>query len=157
MARPATKLSLIFKGEKAITAETALQLEKVVGVPAHIWLGLDSEYRLTLARQQEQEEEERLKMKSGWFPILLHELVKVGIVQARPDLKTRFLKCKRFLRGIPPCRPEVRRFQAAFRKEMSRGTVQIAGTLHGGVARIGVIKAQGISCGPFDNRHLSAG
>ena len=46
--RTASKLSLIFKGEKAITADTALQLEKVVGVPAHIWLGLESEYRLSL-------------------------------------------------------------------------------------------------------------
>ncbi|MBI4720689.1 MAG: HigA family addiction module antidote protein, partial [Chitinivibrionia bacterium] len=52
MARPASKLSPIFKGDKAITPDTALQLEKVVGVPAHIWLGLESEYRLTLARQQ---------------------------------------------------------------------------------------------------------
>ena len=49
MNRPATKLSPIFKGEKAITPDTALQLEKVVGVPAHIWLGLESEYRRTLA------------------------------------------------------------------------------------------------------------
>jgi addiction module HigA family antidote len=48
MNRPAPKLSAIFKGEKAITPDTALQLEKVVGVPAHIWTGLESEYRLTL-------------------------------------------------------------------------------------------------------------
>ena len=32
--RPAPKLSAIFKGEKAITPDTALQLQKVVGVPA---------------------------------------------------------------------------------------------------------------------------
>lgn len=52
MDRPASKVSPIFKGEKAITPETALQLEKVVGVPAHIWTGLEAEYRLTLARQE---------------------------------------------------------------------------------------------------------
>lgn len=50
MNRPAAKLGAIFKGEKAITSETALQLEKVTGVPAHIWTGLESEYRLTLAK-----------------------------------------------------------------------------------------------------------
>lgn len=50
MNRPAPKLSAIFKGRKMITPETALQLEKVVGVPAHIWTGLESEYRLALAR-----------------------------------------------------------------------------------------------------------
>jgi HTH-type transcriptional regulator/antitoxin HigA len=53
MGRPATKLSPIFKGEKRITPETALQLEKVVGVAARIWTGLESEYRLALARNAE--------------------------------------------------------------------------------------------------------
>ena len=48
--QPASKLSAIFKGEKAITPDTALQLEKVVGVPAHIWNGLEAEYRLVQIR-----------------------------------------------------------------------------------------------------------
>ena len=48
MSRPAARLSAIYKGEKAMTPETALQLEKVVGVPAHLWIGLESEYRLAL-------------------------------------------------------------------------------------------------------------
>lgn len=49
MNRPAAKLSAIFGGEKAITPETALQLERVVGVPAYIWTGLEAEYQLTLS------------------------------------------------------------------------------------------------------------
>jgi len=53
MDRPAPKLSAIFKGEKAITPDTALRLEGVVGVPAHIWTGLESEYRLALDRTEE--------------------------------------------------------------------------------------------------------
>jgi HTH-type transcriptional regulator/antitoxin HigA len=53
MDRPAPKLSTIFKGEKAITPDTVLRLERVVGVPAHIWIGLESEYRLALARTEE--------------------------------------------------------------------------------------------------------
>jgi HTH-type transcriptional regulator/antitoxin HigA len=52
MGRPAPKLSAIIKGTKAITAETALQLERVLKVPAHIWMGLESEYRLVLARKR---------------------------------------------------------------------------------------------------------
>src|SRR5690606_1407062 len=61
MNRPAAKLSAIFSGDKAITPDTALQLEKVTGVPAHIWNGLESEYRLTLARLQEHKELENRK------------------------------------------------------------------------------------------------
>jgi HTH-type transcriptional regulator/antitoxin HigA len=53
MGRPASKLSHIFSGSKAITPETALQLENVVGVPVHIWTGLEAEYRLTLAKNEE--------------------------------------------------------------------------------------------------------
>src|SRR5690606_38631493 len=56
MNRPAAKLSAIFRGDKALTPDTALQLEKVTNVPAHIWNGLESEYRLTLARLQEHKE-----------------------------------------------------------------------------------------------------
>ena len=50
MDRSSVKLSAILKGKEAITPETALQLEKILGVAAHIWNGLESEYRLTLAR-----------------------------------------------------------------------------------------------------------
>jgi len=52
MNRPPGKLSAIFRGKKAITPQTAIQLEQVLGVGAHIWLGLETEYRLTLAREQ---------------------------------------------------------------------------------------------------------
>ena len=52
MNRPAPKLSAIIKGTKSITAETALQLERILKVPAHIWMGPESEYRLVLARQK---------------------------------------------------------------------------------------------------------
>jgi HTH-type transcriptional regulator/antitoxin HigA len=51
MGRPAPKLSAIFKGTKALTPDTAMQLEKVVDVPANIWLGLESEYRRTLGNK----------------------------------------------------------------------------------------------------------
>jgi len=42
-----SKLRRILKGVDAIDEETALKLEKVLGVPAHIWLGLDREYQAT--------------------------------------------------------------------------------------------------------------
>src|SRR5664280_2040257 len=81
MRRPPAKLSAVFKGEKAITPDTALQLEKVVGVPAHIWLGLESEYRLTLARAQSQVEYARLRDESRLVAGYCYsELMKAGVV-----------------------------------------------------------------------------
>jgi HTH-type transcriptional regulator/antitoxin HigA len=51
MGRPPQVISGICRGKKAITPETALELEKVLAVPAHIWLGLETEYQLTIARR----------------------------------------------------------------------------------------------------------
>ena len=56
----------IVQSKVAITPETALQLERVLGVPAHFWLSLDVNYRESLARKKSQkalsEDEAWLKM-----------------------------------------------------------------------------------------------
>ncbi len=49
MGRPAPQLSSIFNGDEAITPDTALQLAQATHVPAHVWTGLETEYRLTAA------------------------------------------------------------------------------------------------------------
>lgn len=51
MGRPVQAVNEIVKGKKAITAETALQLEAALGVDAQLWLGLEARYRLILAKQ----------------------------------------------------------------------------------------------------------
>lgn len=51
MGRPVQTINEIIKGRKAITAATALQLEDVLGIPAYLWLNLQSAYDLTHARQ----------------------------------------------------------------------------------------------------------
>src|SRR6266853_371019 len=53
MGRPAQAINEIVRGTKEITAETAIQLERVVGVPAHIWLGLEAEYQHVKARRED--------------------------------------------------------------------------------------------------------
>ena len=42
----------IIRGSKALTPETAIQIEKTLGTPAIIWLDLDSRWRLWLARER---------------------------------------------------------------------------------------------------------
>ncbi len=44
------KLNLIFRGNEQFTSDMALQLEKITGIPAHIWTGLDSEYHLSMIK-----------------------------------------------------------------------------------------------------------
>ncbi|MCH8226293.1 MAG: HigA family addiction module antidote protein [Chloroflexi bacterium] len=50
MGRPANTINEIINGKKAITAETALQLEAVMQeIPARFWLNLETDYQLTKA------------------------------------------------------------------------------------------------------------
>jgi HTH-type transcriptional regulator/antitoxin HigA len=50
MGRPLNAINEIVKGKKAITAETALQLEAVMPeIPARFWLNLETDYQLTKA------------------------------------------------------------------------------------------------------------
>jgi len=48
MGRPLNAINEIINGKKAITAETALQLEEVMPeIPARFWLNLETDYQLT--------------------------------------------------------------------------------------------------------------
>ena len=53
MKRPIQAINEIILGKKAVTAETALQLEAKLGMSAEAWMGLESDYRLALARQEQ--------------------------------------------------------------------------------------------------------
>ena len=55
MGRPPKVISQIVAGKKAITAETAIQLESALeGISAMTWLRMEARYRLTLARLAQQ-------------------------------------------------------------------------------------------------------
>jgi HTH-type transcriptional regulator / antitoxin HigA len=69
MGRPIKTINGIIKGHKALTPETALQLEKVFSVPASFWLAREHDYREFLARQAENKD---LQAHQSWverFPI----------------------------------------------------------------------------------------
>ncbi len=50
ISRPYQVVNAIVNGKKAITAETALQFEKALGISAVTWMNLESDYRLAIAR-----------------------------------------------------------------------------------------------------------
>lgn len=51
--RPVQAINEIIRGTKEITPATALQLERALGVPAHIWIRLEADYRYTKARLED--------------------------------------------------------------------------------------------------------
>ena len=50
---PAQTLDEVICGDQAVTEETAARLERVLGVGAHVWLGLESSYRMTLDKKRQ--------------------------------------------------------------------------------------------------------
>lgn len=67
--RPKKTINEIISGKAAITAETALQFERVLGIPASFWNNLERNYEETLARLREEEEFDRDKEWIEKFPI----------------------------------------------------------------------------------------
>lgn len=55
MGRPKKTVNEIIQGKTAITPETALQLERVLGVPASFWNNLERNYREHQARKEEED------------------------------------------------------------------------------------------------------
>jgi HTH-type transcriptional regulator / antitoxin HigA len=53
MHRPENVISEIILGKKEITHDTAIELERVLGVPAHFWLARETRYREFLARERD--------------------------------------------------------------------------------------------------------
>ena len=78
--RPVQAISEIVNGKKAITEETAFELESVLNTPAHVWLNLEHSYRYVL---HEQKKQERLKVQTDLLANYPYaELVKYGWVKS---------------------------------------------------------------------------
>lgn len=81
--RPKKTINEVIKGKAAITADTALQLERVLGIPARFWNNREQQYREALARLGERE---RLKKQVEWLKqIPVKEMVKRGWIQTHED------------------------------------------------------------------------
>ncbi len=49
---PANRIAEIVKGQRAISADTALRLARYLGTSAEFWLGLQSDYELEKAKDE---------------------------------------------------------------------------------------------------------
>ncbi len=76
---PESRIGKIVKGERRITADTALRLEMCFGMDASFWLGLQNDYDLL--------EEKRLKEKQPLF-IKLYEKKTSGRISIKQRNKS---------------------------------------------------------------------
>lgn len=64
MGRPLKTINEIIQAKAAVTADTALELERVLGVPAHLWTNMEANYREHLARVRATE---NLEVDENWL------------------------------------------------------------------------------------------
>ncbi len=83
MNRPEKTINEIVKGKNAITPETALQLEKVLGIPANFWIQREAHYQEFLARVREKES---LEESIAWLDSLpINQMKRYGWIQTFKD------------------------------------------------------------------------
>ena len=137
----------IVKGKSQITPDTAIQLERALGVPAAFWNNLERQYRETMARL---DEARRLENQLEWmesFP--LRDMAKLGWISLH---RSPVRQLQELLNYFGVATPEAWRelwqgMPVAFRRspafEADPGAV--AAWL-----RQGEIQAQQVQCSPFD-------
>ncbi|MFC3692124.1 HigA family addiction module antitoxin [Chenggangzhangella methanolivorans] len=146
--RSAKLMVEIIAGKAPVEPETALQLERVLGMSADIWLGLEARYRLELAKT---EEIESMAGATGWasrFP--LAELRKRGLMggtgvdgDAVRQLLA-FFGCG----SVESCKEKFRDLAAvSYRHSPSFKSTEEALLVW---LRLGERKAGGIACADFD-------
>jgi addiction module HigA family antidote len=144
--RPKKTINEIIKGKAAITAETALQFESVLDIPAGFWNNLERNYQETLARINERKS---LQKQLEWLKkIPLKVLIKMGWIKEHSD-KVQQLKAALNFFGIasPGQFEKSCSFGVSYRKSQvyKSDFCAVAAWL-----RIGELQAQKIVCGPFD-------
>ncbi|MGA2534019.1 MAG: ImmA/IrrE family metallo-endopeptidase [Candidatus Aminicenantales bacterium] len=119
IGRPIQAINEIIKGGKAITPETALQLERALDVPAHIWTGLESRYQLILARL---EEKKQLRKESEYLTRNPYkQLAELDCVQKTRDREHKIRELHRFY-GVSSLGnlSGIKAYEASFRRGGAR-------------------------------------
>lgn len=140
-------VSQIINGKASITSETALTFERVLAVRASLWMNLDSNHRLHIAREEEQT---RLMSYVEWaycFP--LQALAKRGWIPSRCSKEVKIRALLEFFGVTSPgaWEKQYNRLVVAYRKSpaFTSSRESVASWL-----RIGELEAADINTDPFD-------
>jgi HTH-type transcriptional regulator/antitoxin HigA len=144
--RPLKTINEIVKGKAAITAETALQLERVLGAPAAFWNRREAQYRESLARGKERTSLERSVHRLRDVPTRAME--KLGWIARESDPTKKLEQVIAFFGVASVSALESRALDARFRQSKAFKTNPIA---VGAWLRKGHLDADRIDCAPFDD------
>ncbi len=155
MGRPIKTINEIVKGKAAITAETAIQLEMVLGISAEFWVEREKNYRLELAKIEEAEKSTELEAWVKFFPI--KKMQTLGWIEQTKDMNANANNVLRFFsvadeKSFHKCYYE-NIYEAAFRisKVNSKNPYAIAVWL-----RKGEIQADEFKVPAFDGKKFES-
>jgi HTH-type transcriptional regulator/antitoxin HigA len=148
--RPIQAVNEIIKGKKAITPETAMELERVLGTPAYIWLNLERDYRYNRARLEDLRRLDAQVEEARAYPYA--EMAKLGWVAATRDPIERVRELLKYF-GVASLSTVPKVHAVAYRKSQKRDASPeaLAAWL-----RKGEIDAAEVKTKPFDARKLKA-
>lgn len=143
----------IVKAKSAITPETAIKLERAMGMPADYWLNLESNYQEVQARLQE---ETQLDHDIEWLNhIPVAQMSKLGWINKHSDTKAQLVEVLRFF-GIASASqwddmwPNL---NVAYRQHSH---LEVFPEAVSAWLRQGEIEASKISCMPYDKANFRA-
>jgi addiction module HigA family antidote len=149
--RPLKTVNEIIKGKAAITPETALQLERVLGIPARFWNSRERHYRENLARR---EEDDRLNRQTEWLDdVPVKELVKLGWIRKCPTVAEQAREVLNFYGVATPETWKELCQGTYYRKE---GAVKENPAALVAWLRRGEQEARQIDCRPYDGKRFRA-
>ncbi|NIM24683.1 MAG: ImmA/IrrE family metallo-endopeptidase, partial [Armatimonadetes bacterium] len=148
--RPVTALNEIIKGKKEITPATALELERVLGTPAYVWLNLERDYRYNKSRLEDLKRLSQQIKEARAFPYT--HMAKLGWVAATRNPIERVRELLKYF-GIARLSAVTKVHSVAYRKSRTRNASPeaLAAWL-----RKGEMDAQGVKTSPFDGDKLKA-
>lgn len=149
LGRPLKTVNEIIKGKAAITPETAIQLERALGISASFWTNLETQYRDTMARQQAQAE---LEAQAAWadrFPIA--DLVRHRLIDRGPTKAATLANLLSWLGVSSPAAYDRVTAAAAYRASLAFASSPEAVSAW---LRWGEFQAPSIKAAPFDGRRF---
>jgi HTH-type transcriptional regulator/antitoxin HigA len=150
MGRPTQAINEIVRCEKAITPETAIQLEDVTGVPSPIWNGLEAEFRLILAKQREVQNLASETALVAQFPYT--QIAKLGFLRKTRHAIEKVTELRRFFGVASLYNLEtVDGYEPAFRQ--GKGGKASSYALIAWL-RMAEIKARAVDCASFNANQL---
>ena len=146
MGRPPKTINGIIKGNQAITPETAIQLERVLGIRAVVWANLEGSYRAHLAKEEEKQE---LATHLEWLKeIPVAAMANLGWVERHKNKTDQLQEMLSYFGIATPLQWNgyVASLDIAFRKAKKEGDpAAVVAWL-----RKGELLSQGIECEPYD-------